>query len=52
MSDAKKCANPACSCAAANDSKFCSPHCEGLKGQTEVMCACGHSGCQGNAMRT
>jgi metallothionein len=45
MSDQKKCANPACSCVPANKEKFCSAHCEGLKGSTEVMCDCGHPGC-------
>ena len=51
MADQKKCANPACSCIPANKEKFCSAHCEGLKGSTEVMCACGHPGCQGEALR-
>jgi hypothetical protein len=49
MSDQKKCANPACSCVPANKEKFCSAHCEGLKGSTEVMCDCG-SGLQGRCV--
>jgi len=32
MSDAKKCGNPACSCIPPEKEKFCSAHCEGLKG--------------------
>jgi metallothionein len=52
MSDQKKCANPACSCVPANKEKFCSAHCEGLKGSTEVMCGCGHPGCKGDALRS
>jgi hypothetical protein len=52
MSDQKKCANPACSCVPADKEKFCSAHCEGLKGSTEVMCACGHPDCKGNALRS
>jgi hypothetical protein len=52
MPDQKKCANPACSCVPANKEKFCSPHCEGLKGSTEVMCTCGHPDCKGNALRS
>ncbi len=52
MSDVKKCANPACSCVPADKERFCSTHCESMKGATEVMCQCGHSGCSGNAMKT
>jgi len=44
-----KCANPACSCTAASDSKYCSPHCEATDGKTEVVCTCGHTGCRGDA---
>jgi len=51
MADQKKCANPACSCVPANNEKYCSAHCEGLKGSTEVMCTCGHSVCKGEALR-
>ncbi len=47
MSDKKKCANVACSCAAGDKSKYCSPHCEGIAQKTEIMCTCGHPGCTG-----
>jgi hypothetical protein len=52
MADQKKCGNPACSCVPPNKDKFCSAHCEGLKGSTEVMCACGHPDCKGEALRS
>ena len=45
MADAKKCANPACSCIAPQGEKFCSPHCEAMRGTPEVSCQCGHAGC-------
>jgi hypothetical protein len=50
MSDAKKCANPACSCIPADGQKFCSAHCEGLKGSVEAICECGHPACKGDAL--
>jgi metallothionein len=46
---AKKCANPACDCLADEGSKYCSAHCEGAAGTTEVICRCGHPGCGGEA---
>ena len=49
MSDPKKCGNPACSCLPPNKEKFCSPHCEALKGSVEVVCKCGHTSCGGTA---
>jgi metallothionein len=49
MADVKKCANPACSCVPSAKDKFCSPHCEALKGAVEVMCKCGHPSCAGDA---
>lgn len=45
-----KCANPACSCQAASDSKYCSPHCEAIEEKPEVVCTCGHTGCRGDAV--
>lgn len=45
----KKCANPACSCAADSGSDYCSAHCEGTANQVEVVCECGHPGCKGDA---
>jgi hypothetical protein len=47
MSDTKKCANPSCSCIPPNKDKFCSPHCESLKGSVEVVCKCDHATCGG-----
>ena len=46
MSDLRKCGNPTCSCIPANGEEFCSTHCEGIKGTTEIMCQCGHPGCR------
>ena len=42
----KKCANAACSCAAPDKAKYCSAHCEGVEKKVEIMCTCGHSGCE------
>ena len=39
MAEAKKCANPVCSCMAQD--KFCSPQCEAAKGTTAIACQCG-----------
>jgi hypothetical protein len=50
MAQPKKCENPACSCIPTDGSKYCSAHCEGIAGKTEVLCACGHSGCRGEAI--
>jgi hypothetical protein len=49
MSEAKKCANPACSCIPPNNEKYCSAHCEALIDTVEVMCQCGHDHCGGVA---
>jgi len=49
MSDAKKCGNPACTCVPPSKEKYCSPHCETLKGSVEVVCQCGHASCGGAA---
>jgi hypothetical protein len=51
MTDAKKCANPACSCVPADKDKFCSAHCEGTKGSTEIGCQCGHASCRGDIFK-
>lgn len=45
MADTKKCANPACTCIPPRGEKFCSAHCEAVKGTPEVICQCGHPGC-------
>ena len=39
------CAHPSCVCAPATGSKYCSTLCEGNAGTTDIICACGHSGC-------
>jgi hypothetical protein len=49
MADAKKCANPSCTCIPGNKEKYCSSHCEALKGGVEVICKCGHHLCGGEA---
>ena len=49
MSEVKTCGNPACSCVPTEKEKFCSPHCEALGTQTEVICKCGHPHCGGEA---
>jgi hypothetical protein len=51
MADTKKCENPACSCVPAKGDNFCSPHCEGTKGTTEIICECGHPTCRGDATK-
>ena len=51
MSDTKKCENPACSCIPEKGQNFCSTHCEGTKGTTEIICECGHPSCKGDATR-
>jgi hypothetical protein len=48
MANPKKCANAACSCIAPANSKYCSPHCEGIANKTEIVCTCGHSDCTGH----
>jgi len=45
-----KCKNPACSCSIGKGEKYCSAHCEGLQDKTEIVCQCGHPGCQGDAI--
>ncbi len=47
MNDKKdnSCAHPSCSCPTANDSKYCSPHCETMKTGAELSCECGHPQC-------
>jgi hypothetical protein len=51
MSDPKKCGNPACPCIPAEKEKFCSAHCEGLKGSVEITCQCGHPACRGEVTK-
>ena len=42
-----KCAHSNCSCTAAQDSKYCSSHCETAKGSSQISCECGHPNCAG-----
>lgn len=44
----KKCANVPCGCVQSDGTKYCSAHCEGAGGQTELVCHCGHPGCSGD----
>ena len=48
MDKPKKCANPVCTCIPTDKSKYCSAHCEGQAGRTELVCRCGHADCGGN----
>ena len=48
MDKPKKCANPTCTCIPDDKSKYCSAHCEGQAGRTELVCRCGHADCGGN----
>ncbi len=41
----RKCANAACSCMVQDRGKYCSAHCEGIAQKVELMCTCGHAGC-------
>jgi hypothetical protein len=45
--DGKRCKHNLCSCAAADDSDYCSEYCENASdtGITEIACSCGHPGC-------
>lgn len=49
VAEQNKCAHPICTCPAAEGSKYCSPNCEAAKGQTDIACDCGHSGCLAKA---
>ncbi len=42
----EKCAHPSCKCRAASDSKYCSAFCEGNAGTPDIICNCGHAGCE------
>jgi hypothetical protein len=49
MADNKQtetCAHPSCNCRAAEDSKYCSTLCEGNAGTPDIICNCGHAGCE------
>ena len=44
-SNPKKCANMTCTCLAQEKKKYCSDHCEGIGTKLEILCLCGHTGC-------
>jgi hypothetical protein len=49
MADTKqiqKCAHSSCNCLAAKDSKFCGAFCKGNAGRADIICNCGHAGCE------
>jgi hypothetical protein len=52
MAKTEQCAHPACSCTAAEDSKYCSEVCADAKGMTELACQCKHPVCQGTTLTT
>ena len=48
----KKCGNAACSCVPPANAKYCSAHCEGVAQKVEILCTCGHPGCEMNSVRS
>ncbi len=44
----KQCKNPACTCPAQTDAKYCSAACEGAGNTVQIDCDCGHPECSGN----
>lgn len=48
----KKCGNAACSCVPPANAKYCSAHCEGVATKVEILCTCGHPGCEMGSART
>jgi hypothetical protein len=47
LDDDTKCAHPACQCARAKDSEYCSSYCESAGADdVEISCDCGHIGCE------
>jgi hypothetical protein len=42
----KKCGNAACCCVPPANAKYCSAHCEGVAQKVEILCTCGHPGCE------
>jgi hypothetical protein len=40
------CAHPGCNCMSVEDSDYCSAYCEGAADTVEILCECGHAGCQ------
>jgi hypothetical protein len=48
----KKCGNAACVCVPPANAKYCSAHCEGVATKVEILCTCGHPGCEMGSTRT
>ena len=46
MSEAKKCAHPACNCLVPGDEKYCSQYCDDSADTVEISCNCHHAGCE------
>lgn len=44
--ESRKCAHPSCQCHAVSDSKYCSTYCEGQAETSDIICSCGHQGCE------
>ncbi len=47
----KKCGNAACVCVPPANAKYCSAHCEGVATKVEILCTCGHPGCEMGSVR-
>lgn len=47
--DDNQCKHELCTCAAAADSNYCSPHCEtaAASNANTIACNCNHAGCGG-----
>ena len=46
--ESKTCKHSLCSCAARDDSDYCSPYCAAAGDAVELACNCGHTGCATN----
>jgi hypothetical protein len=51
MTERKKCAHPACTCATSDNQKYCSQTCQDAKNLTELVCQCDHPGCGGETLK-
>jgi hypothetical protein len=47
----EKCQHPACNCVPPEGESFCSVSCKDAGEITELVCQCGHPGCQGEALK-
>jgi len=46
MDQPKKCAHPSCHCNATAESNYCGTYCEGGAETADIVCSCGHEGCE------